>query len=94
MILIAMSLTLLSILCFYVAASRTELNPSVIPDFLSKYPQLLRILGWTFTVASLLLFAVDLGLAKGVFTVLVLWPTLASVIILLVPFFQNKIVKN
>ncbi|MEM9675640.1 MAG: hypothetical protein AAF992_23820, partial [Bacteroidota bacterium] len=75
-------------------ANRVEFTPKGILHYLSKYPHLSRVFGWVSMVGSTFLFIDDLGLAKGIFTSLVLWPMLASLIILLVPFFYKTPAKN
>ncbi|MEM0938960.1 MAG: hypothetical protein AAGI25_04115 [Bacteroidota bacterium] len=94
MIVLATVLFLLSIGCFYAVSGRVEFQPRKFVTYLTEHPVLTRVLGWFLIVTGLVLFAKELGLAKGIFLSLVLWPSLASLIILFTPFLNKTKARN
>ncbi|MEM6846122.1 MAG: hypothetical protein AAF632_28180, partial [Bacteroidota bacterium] len=94
MIVLATVLFLLSIGCFYAVSGRVEFQPRRFMTYFTEHPVLTRVLGWFLTIIGLVLFARELGLAKGIFLSLVLWPSLASLIVLFAPFLNKTKAKN
>ncbi len=85
---------LFSIGCFYFASSRVEFKPKGWMADLSVHRHTLRVFAWVFAIAGLGLMIRDLGLEKGIFVSLILWPVLASFVILFVPFLQKTLTKK
>lgn len=94
MIVLATVIFLLSIGCFYVASGRVEFQPRRFVTYFTEHPVTSRVLGWFLIVTGLVLFARELGLAKGIFLSLVLWPSLASLLVLFAPFLNKTKAKN
>ncbi|MEM9834710.1 MAG: hypothetical protein AAF944_29075 [Bacteroidota bacterium] len=87
-------LFLLSIGSFYAVSGRVEFQPRGFVTYLTEHPAMTRMLGWVLTVVGLVLLTRELGLAKGIFLSLVLWPSLASLIVLFAPFLNKTKAKN
>jgi hypothetical protein len=93
MILLALLLSLLSTFCLFGAARKVELEKSGLLAYLDQHARLSRWASLLLLLVSTSLFITALGIAKGIIVSLIVWTSLASLLLLLVPF-VNKWMNN
>lgn len=82
---------LVSAICFYVVACKTEFHRNRAVHRLTKYPRAIRGLGLFLLMLGTWVLVHHTGLAKGIILAMIVWSVLAGWLLLLVPFLQNRI---
>lgn len=89
MLLFATLLSMASVICLYGAAKKVELNKKGMLLKLEMHPKLSSVASFALLGISTILFSITTGIAKGMIYSVLLWITIASLLLLLAPFLNR-----
>lgn len=94
MLLLATLLSIASVICLYGAVKKVELNKKGMLLKLEMYPKLSSVASLVLLSISTILLSVTTGIAKGMIYSVLLWITIASLLLLFAPFLNRFISRN
>ena len=90
MILLATLVSFISVVCLYGAAKKVELKKTGFLSRLEKHANFSRVASIVLLMVSTIFLTIALGIAKGIIYSVVIWTSIASLLLLFVPFLTKK----